>query len=86
MTPLAALIPVPPLRVPMADLNDGRQRALALSRGDLPPRMPFSVAHRSTPRGLFAVALVGALLCVAGCVVDGPGRPGWCANHPYRCH
>jgi hypothetical protein len=22
---------------------------------------------------------------LAGCVVEGPGRPGWCANHPYRC-
>jgi hypothetical protein len=29
--------------------------------------------------------LLATALPLGGCVVDGPGHPGWCYNHPHRC-
>jgi hypothetical protein len=36
-------------------------------------------------RLILSALLLGFILPLGGCVVEGPGRPGWCANHPYRC-
>jgi hypothetical protein len=34
---------------------------------------------------LTATLLPSLAIPLAGCIVEGPGRPGWRANHPYRC-
>jgi len=32
------------------------------------------------------ILLIALALPMMGCVVEDRGAPGWCANHPYRCH
>ncbi len=32
-----------------------------------------------------AILLAAFSLSLTGCIVEGPGRPGWCYYHPYRC-
>jgi hypothetical protein len=29
--------------------------------------------------------LLGFIIPLTGCVVEGPGHPGWCYWHPHRC-
>ena len=36
-------------------------------------------------RAVATIMLLTFAIPLAGCVVEGPGRPGWCAYHPYRC-
>jgi hypothetical protein len=36
-------------------------------------------------RLIATLLLIATALPLAGCVVEGPGRPGWCYNHPRRC-
>ncbi len=36
-------------------------------------------------RMIFTALLLATMLPLGGCVVEGPGRPGWCYNHPHRC-
>jgi hypothetical protein len=36
-------------------------------------------------RVISTLLLLAVAVPVAGCVVEGPARPGWCASHPYRC-
>ena len=36
-------------------------------------------------RFLILLVLFGLGLPLAGCVVEGPGHPGWCYWHPRRC-
>ncbi len=36
-------------------------------------------------RAIATLMLLTLAMPLAGCVVDGPGRGGWCYNHPYRC-
>ncbi len=36
-------------------------------------------------RAIATLLILTFAVPVAGCIVEGPGRPGWCANHPYRC-
>ncbi len=36
-------------------------------------------------RILSILIVLASAVPLAGCVVVGPGYPGWCAYHPYRC-
>jgi len=37
-------------------------------------------------RVLATLILLAVAIPLSGCIVEGPGRPGWCYYHPYRCH
>ncbi len=36
-------------------------------------------------RAIATLLLLAFAFPLTGCVVEGPGRPGWCYYHPYRC-
>jgi hypothetical protein len=37
------------------------------------------------PRLIAALLLLAVAAPLGGCVVEGPGHPGWCYYHPHRC-
>ena len=36
-------------------------------------------------RIIATILLLAMAAPLAGCVVEGPGYPGWCERHPYKC-
>jgi hypothetical protein len=38
------------------------------------------------PHIIKTLLLLALALPMMGCVVEDRAGPGWCANHPYRCH
>ncbi len=36
-------------------------------------------------RAVATLVLLTLAIPLAGCVVEGPGHPGYCYYHPYKC-
>jgi len=64
----------------MESARDRAERLLGCAI-DVAPERKETVVKRL----LLALLLLATVAPLTGCVVYGPGRPGWCYYHPNRC-